>query len=896
MPEVSLRPIHLALFFCNETLSRSIQNGGTVDGGFVLWSMQRTAMFHLLPLEKQQSTDFSLTRAANEDTCFPPSSPLFMGTVSRPEEVHAGTNYIFEFLHQSNKWGKEPLFSHFRMLLVQLFRSVIDRDRDAVSLYVLNDVLLTPQRMDLESVKASNNVFSRFRAWMLHSWHCVSFDTQMTLAASLQVWLQSISSIKSSDDLPSIIRKGKTLRKSLNVRDLHSSLQNVFEGRTSFDRVFSAYFLNSQNFMPADNFSPASVLDIFNENIPGTTSLSPNVSGPQSVMMNIACGMLLYQKKYIQLHSLENALTCAEGAVLIEHQFYTNTVIALSYLSAFDVHLASSEASKAADSVAMGLQLLRQKKENISGYIFSLFYFSAARLLLFFPGAVRSSLRSLLLLSGGSSVNNEEERSGKNNDTTVKRPEGLPSQNISQTIIRALLLSESQSLYNAVPECLGKELILYLLRSTLLIEGSIYGISSSPLSLHAITIRELVKQSSADSLPQSGGELELDMLLQLTRHAAHTALAAQEGTLQIHKHPLRVLCDYLNGVLDVYGYSTLKSVESDFFLRGVTHHLIAFAYYQQGYIAASYDILEDLVAEIYFHSRVDLFENDRSKSAMRGKDIDVAAYRYIKENPKLYYWPPDILLLYAYVQMKRAEMASYLGYTSDLVSQSQSLNLICAESKFVFGVLAAQYISILYHQHSHHYHLVVELSIALEYSARRIGLLPFVHRVASQRISAYMKIGSHRRSLAALDSLQPVPPNKLLWYITARLNTITEILIKSEPIAASRKVLKRVFTDALQLVDAHFLRNANEEDIVAHIGISSWFDCLNEFVCLHSSILRLHKMLYPEAGDSTARVCPGALLLRLRKRHLQRRLFSGSPHLLDALLEILNEPFGSKDC
>eukprot|EP00796_Vickermania_ingenoplastis_P010850 gene10850-7516_t len=867
-------PVHLALFFSEQAFLRhhSLYSCSCFRDELGLWLMHRAAQYYALS-SKDIPFGNSTTGGVKTDFVYPVG-------------LEDGGALLLDFLAKCYELGGSSFFESFRKSLVEFLMSLFDGKGNTVSLHMFGDLFVSACR-HLETGKLADNSFSRFRNWFYFSWRAIDFETQLQLMNHIPQWLNIITSLDASGiaGLVSVKAGFGAVKNSINVRDLHESLQVIFEGKNCSFKTLSEQLINPEKHSQVNRQNITALLDFFNENNARKAVSDATSGSPQSVMTNIACGMLLYEKTYLQLRSLENALTCAEGAVLIEHQFYTTTIIALAHLSCFDVHLASTNARQAADYIAMGLQLIRQKRDSIDGSTVSLFYISGSHLLLLFPGAVGSFLRTLLY-SNPSAVDQTSIHHGTSDagESVGRKGGSMAIQTVPQTVLRALLLSELQSIRHSTPTTLAKEISLYVLRQTMLVKSSLYGMPTTPLALGTLGLYTLLEEVIRTA-PSMFNPLSSSFALHpdLCRLAAHSALATQEGTIDTEQSPLRQIADFLWGVRDIWGSDVMSKIEADFFLRGVTHHLIASWLAQHGFITAAYDMLGELISEIYFQSRVETLCPEHNQKDMRKDYTDCAAAAYVRGSSRLLYWPPDHLLLYSYAQMKKAELASYLGFIDEIKHQKDAMKLICSRAHFAFGVLASKYVGALYYHRTDRYSLAIEHAASLESSARKIGFSSLSQRVAAVRVSAYMKCGNYKSALLTLDGLQPLPKSMSNWFFASRLGCMAALCTQSP--GGTPKVITTVLHDVLRTLNAtSSLLNSYEEILDPSSSVA-----LVDAVATHASLTSLYLKTLSDSGGHRIpiKLSSHKLLAALQKRHLLRGVFPISQSLLGAVLDAL---------
>lgn len=803
--ESILKPVHLAIFFCERAFTQYCKERGSICDDLGEWCLQRTALFHQLPSQG------------------PNPSPH-----SAYDEF--GEGVLLDFLAHAWTVGGDVMFSHVLKLLQDDLHWVFDESIAEISVHLFASTYMQ-SHVDMQSVQAAINSFSRYRVWIYHAWTSTNFEGQHSLVKAMTAWLRTLINIHDRNSIPSErlsnIDLPLSASNSINVKALHSSLQPIFEGQATYSNLIAKLIFVYQS--PLHTAASPQLLDFFNENAARSEELS---NGPQGIMVNIACGMLLYEKKYLQLRSLENALSCAEGSVLIEHQFYTSTVIALSHLSCFEVHLACGDALKAADSLGIGFQLVQQRRDTVEPSTVSLFYIAAAQLLLCFPGVVSSSLRSLF--SAVPSVEAESQSTHVSLTRSKSIGEGGKAiQSVAESVEQALVIAESPSLGATVGETQWKAMILSLECSTARVVGSMYGIVSAPLPLTKGSIQSLVtelRRLLPSSLHQSQ---ELGLVLPaMSRLVAHTALALQEGTLDGDTPPLHVVNYYFEGISQALGHDGLHTILSNFFLRGVCNYLLACWQVQHGFYTAAYDTLTDLVSELYFQARIHFSCSD---DAARGTgDIDQSSFAQIKQNgTHLFYWPPDHLNLFTYAQMKRAEVASYLGFVGVVSSLGCALKLVSSRCQFTFGILAAQYVELLNEERAEHYTKVIDISTALENSAKRIGLVPFLKRCTSHHVAANMKIGALSTVLSQVGSFHHSAGWHSLKYYVARLTCMTAI---ARSAGAPRTVYIALLRDAVEVpLIRRLLCSASAVDNQLSLLALPCAD-LMEVMCLHAAL------------------------------------------------------------
>lgn len=859
--ESSLSPSVIAVFFCEKVASAYHKSVEKVNDNLMLWCIYRAALFGFFTaapccnsnfrLKKLESTNAHLRR-------FPVS------TSSSPSAayVEEGERVFLDFLSYSFKIGGNDFYRYVLRCLMNSFITVTNADSNSASIYIMSEYVVGHYR-SVDEIRGCENLFQKFRMWVSRSWKLASFESQLNVVSAISHWLNYMVSMESSSE---VVQQSHhfLVEPCINVREMHESLQEVFEGQ-SRDSLSCSNRENLIDGIREKNSSLSSIIAIFNESS-SSSKLGESANGPQSVMTNIACGMLLYQSKYLQLRSMENARSCAENAVLIEHQFYRTGIIALSHLSSFQVYFSSGNPEKAADSLTMGLQLLRQKREDVKGYMVSIFYLCASQLFLFFFSAIGSSLRFAL-----HSDKKTLDTSGPPRNGHSKRAP-LSAETLAQTVLHTLYISEMQSVYHPLPGTMWKEALLSIMRATTHLEASIYGIPTIPLALTEDTIRLLLSEVVMASPITFMSCAELATVLpELTRHVAHTALAAQEGTIFVQVSPLTVLINYLEGVKKIFGSENSKRVEYNLFFRAVSLYALACWLSQHGFMMAAVEKLDHIIHEIYFQSREETSESPHlsSQRSTLGGSSNTAP---------LLYWSPDILLLFSYVQKKRAELFCYLGYLNALWETKDQIGGVATKCHFPFGVLVSKYVEALYLQRTHHYAEALECAIALHTSSKKIGVYLLTKLSVTQIVTSLLHEGNYFMALNWLDELSTVPQNLSLWYFSNRLAILSEYSLQKK---CSKEFLTAILSDALSALDSNIYSGTTA---CMELCRKSHFVTLTEIILVLHSLAHVANIIQNDAYEACKlRTSLHEFIFILKKRHAVRGLFTGSFLLIDAM-------------
>lgn len=880
----AVRPLHLALFFCECVATQLVEESGEVIDEVAEWCLHRILLSFSLPDDKNVFGYFSSEPISLEDRptfssavekgslseTGPSTAPLESGYSLEPCQVDDSENLILEFLVVVRRAaGDEKYLAAFH-ILHKFLGSVFEESTHMFSLYLIDQQFLMPQ----QEGNYRENCFSRYRCWFREAWNELDFDTQSYIASFGYSWLQKIKLASTKEHISKPIPS--PVVKSLNITSLHASLRSVFEGANQQEHLFSKYLFYAHTvFQIKGELSGADLLDFFNHNAASSGHKLGNKI--QSVMSNIASGMLFYARKYLQLRSMEHALLCAEGVVLIERHLYTPSIIALWQLSCFEVHLCNCNARKAADNIVMGLSTLRSRRASVEGYLVGLYYIAGAQFLMLYNGVASASLWSILCSQQKSSTENErvgEREAGENDDQTI-----------SHAVLNALLLAEVEASRCLSPRFYWKQVLLSIMRSTVLTQASIYGIASTPIYLHEKTILALCKElQGAEPLLTSKVSESSILIPEMSRLVAHTALACQEETLVMDTPPLSLIYDYLTGIHNVFGTNTMECVETDFFFRSVTSYLVGCWLYEQGFVSSAYEVLEKLVRELYFHAKLPIEEVAcGNKYSKENADAKVA---FFCDSSSLY-WPPDNLLLYNYAQMKRADIARYLGLGEDLKAMMTAVKTISSKADFVFGALVALYIDILYHQHLGKHALATEQAYSLKYASERIGLIPLIKKAAIQTVYGAIKEGSYREALLRLDHCSSYLSTKnSVWYCAVRLNILTELLLRHPK---GQTAAEKIAEKCLNAID--FQSISSPQLLLEKFNEPGCNEKLIEIISLQANVHRMNQLCGKQKNEECvdeSGVWLGNFLALLHDRQGSRGLGTVSVYLLDTVKDILS--------
>lgn len=860
--DFSLRPSLIALFFCERAVLEYHKSKTVVSDSLVLWCFYRVALLDYFLTDACFSFRCPIERFhfADENRDSSSERPFFSTFKVCSEDD--GREVLMDFLSYTFKIGGKRLYHYFLVSLIDFLNFVCSEECRSVSIHIISETVMA-RSQSMEELKGCANLLTRFRMWVYRVWKLASFDNQLALVSVIPLWLRFLVSLKNESDVVQQDHR-LVLEPCTNVKKMHDSLQGVFEGRVRGDRA-SHTSHNLVNGVLDGNSNLPGILAVSSEHS-STTNFLENATGPQSVMTNIACGMLLYQNSYLQLRSMQNARCCAENAVLIEHQFYRAEIIALSHLGCFQVYFCSANPEKAADSLAMGLQLLRQKREDVKGYMVSIFYLSASQLFLFFFSAISSSLRLAL---------HSEKRAVEDSVPSQKercRRGPVAAETVAQTVLHALFISETQSLYHPLPGALWKEALLSLMRSTTLVQSSIYGISTIPLALTESTIRLLLSEVVTAAPVTFMSCIELTTVFpELTRHVAHTALAVQEGTVVVKESPLIVLQNYLESVEKIFGTENVRKVECNFFFHGVSMYIVACWLSQHGFMMAAYESLEHLLLEIHFQCR-------REFSVALPLSSHETNHTERSDGLNTHFWSPEILLLYVYVQKKRAELSCYLGYIDVLWELKEQTNSVASGCHFAYGVLISQYMEILYFQKTNQCSLAIERSFALHATAKKVGFNPLTKLALAQIVSGFIQQGKYFMALYWLDELDPVPTNLLMWYFSNRLTVLSECVFQQQ---CSSEFISSIVIDALLVLD--FEKYSGIPPSINFCRNFPFFSLMDMISIVHSLNRLASSVDYELYLEFDFIRIFNDYVLILQKRHAIRGIFTCSFFLLDVI-------------
>ncbi|CAJ1986217.1 hypothetical protein conserved [Leishmania donovani] len=765
---------------------------------------------------------------------------------------------------------------------------------------------------DDELSAEAGNATRSFHIWVNYEWASASFARQTQLAAAVTKWLASLRHCRDGSPpawLPALKQRSaaSTLPRPLasavpiNVRRMQAALEGVFEGHACTRAMLMELSLTQRTPHLTDN-ALAKLLALQG---PPTSSMMARSElsnrGTQPILMCITSGMLLYAQYYLSFRSLEVARQCARVALQVAQEVQSNAILALAHYTAHVVATHQGRPADAANSISIALQLtlpngssrgsgqkggpadesLSSLAPTLSGMdaqMASLAFAGAAQLLLFFPGAVGPALRSILSTGqrcdrggvgdGGAEAQHtrgaEDGRSEEPRDLVTKQSGAVTVQTVAQSIRHALLRAHVALLQAPPVEGRWIGVVASLQRETLLLIGAMYGMVSSPLVITTTSLRQLleeVKEETSTASPVYSHYPSRTLLWEVLRHAAHHALALQEGFLAPVKRAvndagagaaasdaLHCLHSALTAVGDHYGASASATANEIVFFASVVRYCAGCQLYADGYVAAAYDVWSRLAGALNPSActgDMDGGQDRRHRADEKPADADASVNLsgFLKETGAAHFWPPDHLLLYALVQRRRAQAAVFLDYIAVPHRLQKELLAVSSRYAFSFGVLTAQLMQAQVHQQHGRFSASLNVARDVERAATRIGYPSLCEAARALQVTAYSNSGCWREAQRTLARCHPTTAAQRSVLLLQQYTAHLEPLLLRKPVSTGKvECLTRSWVALLMregLVTAQTVHDDGDLRVCATaFGISA----VDE-LCLYSSLQRACALL-----------------------------------------------------
>ncbi|CBZ23598.1 conserved hypothetical protein [Leishmania mexicana MHOM/GT/2001/U1103] len=766
---------------------------------------------------------------------------------------------------------------------------------------------------DDELSAEAGNATRSFHIWVNYEWASTSFARQTQLAAAVTKWLAALRRCRDGSP-PGWLPAPKKQRSAastlppplasavpMNVRRMQASLEGIFEGHASTRAMLMELSLTQRTPHLTDN---ALVKLLALQGPPALAVMARSElsnRGTQPILMCITSGMLLYAQYYLSFRSLAVARQCARVALQVAQEVQSNAILALAHYTAHVVAMHQGRPADAANSISIALQLtlpsgsgrrsgqrggpadesLSSLAPTLSGMdvqMASLAFAGAAQLLLFFPGAVGPALRSILstgrrsdgggIGDGGAEAQHtrgaEDGRSEEPSDLVAKQSGAVTVQTVAQSIRHALLRAHVALLQAPPVEGRWIGVVASLQRETLLLIGAMYGMVSSPLVITTASLRQIleeVKEETSTASPVYSHYPSRTLLWEVLRHAAHHALALQEGCLAPVKcdvngagngaaasDALHCLHSALTAVFDHYGASASAAANESVFFSSVVRYCAACRLDADGYVSAAYDVWSRLARALNPSAGTGDMDGgqDRPRRADETpSDADASENLsgFLKDADAAHFWPPDHLLLYTLVQRRRAQAAVFLDHIAVPHRLQEELLTISSRYSFSFGVLTAQIMQAQVHQQ--HGRLSASLSVArhVERAATRIGYPSLCEAARALQVTAYANSGCWREAQRTLARCRPTTASQRIFVLLQQYAAHLELLLlrKAGP-TGKVECLTRSWVALLRregLVTAQTVHDDGDLRVCAtSFGISA----VDE-LCLYSSLQRACALL-----------------------------------------------------
>ncbi|KAG5487334.1 hypothetical protein LSCM4_07824 [Leishmania orientalis] len=782
----------------------------------------------------------------------------------------------------------------------------------------------------------AGNATRSFHIWVNYEWASASFARQTRLAATVTKWLAALRRCRDGSPSQWLLATKQRSAVSppppllasavpINVRRMYAALENVFEGHTRARAMLMELSLTQRTPHLADS---ALVKLLFLQGPPTSTMMSRaelSNRGTQPILMCITSGMLLYAQYYLSFRSLAVARQCARVALQIAQEVHSNTILALAHYTAHVVATHQGRPAEAANSISIALQLTLPIGSGGSGsggqrggpadgplatpaptmpgtdaQMVSLAFAGAAQLLLFFPGAVGPALRSLISNGqrcGGVGDGAEEAyytrgfeggRPEETNDLVAKQSGAVTMQTVAQSIRHSLLRAHEALMQAAPVEGRWMGVVASLQRETLLLVGSIYGMVSSPLLITSASLRELleeVKEETSTASPLYSHHPRCMLLWEVLRHAAHHALALQEGFLEpvmraadgadeytAKSKALRCLDLALTAIEDHYGASASAAANEAVFFSSVVRYCAGCQLYADGYVAAAFDVWSRLAGALNPTGGTDgVNEGDNKGHPAAHEPPDAgaaaAASEPLKDAGVAHFWPPDHLLLYAFVQRRRAQAALFLGYIVAPQRLQDMLLAVSSRYAFPFGVLTAQLIEAQVHQQHGRFSASLSVALNVEQAAGRIGYPSLCEAARALQVTAYTKSGCWGEAQRTLARCRPTTATQRTFVLLQQYAAHLEPLLLHAPVSTEKvECLTRSWIAVLMREGLVTAVAAHDDGELRVDATAAGISAVDE-VCLYSSLQRACALLRYRTEAIAKRTASCMEVLSARQRH-----------------------------
>ncbi|KAK7201419.1 hypothetical protein NESM_000204400 [Novymonas esmeraldas] len=671
-----------------------------------------------------------------------------------------------------------------------------------VSVAELSD-LFNNDLLDDELSAESGSATVSFCIWVTYEWASASFARQAHLASVVTTWVAALRELRDSDALLSLATSSSSPSSSpssrgaapVNIRRMYAALEGVFEGQASAGATLMELSL-AQRTPHLMHHAMAKLVYLQG---PPTSALLTRAElgnrGTQPTLLSITSGMLLYAQYHLSLHSLAVARQCARVALQVAQEVQSNAIHAMAHYTAHVVATHQGRLADAANSIAIALQLTLPNSDGASpapgststspagadAHMASLAFLGAAQLLLLAPGAVGPALRSAITAehvdgSGAADVSGEE--GGDGAAGAARQTAATEVQTVAQCARHALLRAEL-TLLHAPPPPEGRcmTIVASLQRETLRVMGAIYGVSSAPLVLTPAVLRELlddVAEETASASPLLHCQPSRTLMLEALRHAAHHALALQEGLLlpppadhcgastgggSRPSVALHIMHTALDAVRVHYGATAAAAAASGTtFFDAVARYCVGCRLHADGYVAGAADVWTRLAAVL------------RDTAGVAGDARHV--------------WPPEHLLLFTALQRRRAQAAQLLGHVEVPHALQSELLAVSSSHAFPWGVLAAQLIEAQAHQQQSRFGAALGVARGVERAAARIGYPSLCEAARVVQATSYSSGGAWRESRQVLARCRPTTASQRVSVLLQQYAVHLEPLLLRTPVPA----------------------------------------------------------------------------------------------------------------
>ncbi|KAG5486769.1 hypothetical protein LSCM1_08025 [Leishmania martiniquensis] len=805
----------------------------------------------------------------------------------------------------------------------------------AITAAQLSDLFDEDLFNDELSAEAGNATRS-FRIWVNYEWATASFARQTRLAATVTKWIAALRGCR--DGPPSqwlLVTKHRTAVSTpppplacgvpINVRRMYAALENVFEGHTRTRAMLMELSLAQR----IPHLTDSALVKLLSLQGPPTSTMMSRAElsnrGTQPILMCITSGMLLYAQYYLSFRSLAVARQCARVALQVAQEVPSNAILSLAHYTAHVVATHQGRPSDAANSISIALQLTLPNGSGSSGQrggladeplstsaptlsgteaqMVSLAFAGAAQLLLFFPGAVDPALRSLLSTGqrgSGSGVGHDAAGarhtrgsgggpSKETPDFVAKQSGAVTMQTVAQSIRHSLLRAHTALLEAPPPEGRWMGVVSSLQRETLLLIGSMYGIVSSPLLITTASLRQLleeVKEETSTASPLYSHHPRCMLLLEVLRHAAHHALALQEGFLEpamlaadgaeeytAQSKALRCLHSALTAISVHYGNSALATANEAPFFSSVVRYCAGCQLHMSGYVAAAYDVWSRVAAALNPTAGADGAEGghgsqDRPADEPAHSGGAAAVSDSLEDADEAHFWPPDHLLLYASVQRRRAQAALFLGYIAAPHRLQEELLTISSRYAFPFGVLTARLIEAQVHQQHGRFSASLSIARHVERAAARIGYPSLCEAARALQVTAYSNCGCWGEAQHTLARCRPTTAAQRTFFLLQQYAAHLEPLLLHAPVSTEKvECLTRSWIALLMREGLLAAGAAHDGGDVRVRATAAGISSVDE-VCLYSSLQRACALLGCRTDAIAKRAAECMEVLRTRQHYL----------------------------